>query len=439
MSDPTDLFTRTRARARPDPPSAAEAERLDAHWVELHERHGEGEPLSAEEAAFLAEHVAVDPEVRAEQAIFAALAREPHDDAEAGDDAVIARVLGRFEAERPAPVVVPLRSRVPIVAAISVLAAAGLAALWWWPRAPAPEEAAPIARTEPSLPKTTPAAKTADGGVTATDPIAPASARGLARVRSGFFVDAGGISRRPEVELADGTVTAPVPACFDVDDTGACVSADAELRLAHVGGGIAVTVARGSIDVRAAVMATTFVVQVAGDRVESPAVSRYVIEVHSADRWEISVVEGRVRVIDDDGTTTELGLGESRTFVEHARADLTPSQWVAQARARRNAGDAKGAIAAYEQLIERHPTSAAARTAMVSLGQLHLDLDEPRPALKWFDRYLAKPGGPLAEDAAYGRIRALGALGRTKAEREAVEAFLSSYPASSYAAKLRDR
>jgi outer membrane protein assembly factor BamD (BamD/ComL family) len=146
-----------------------------------------------------------------------------------------------------------------------------------------------------------------------------------------------------------------------------------------------------------------------------------------------------VRVIDDDGTTTELGIGESRTFVERARAELTPSQWVAQARARRNAGDAKGAIAAYEQLIERHPTSAAARTAMVSLGQLHLDLDEPRPALKWFERYLAKPGGPLAEDAAYGRIRALGALGRTKAEREAVDDFLSSYPASSYAAKLRDR
>src|SRR5204862_7785306 len=108
--------------------------------------------------------------------------------------------------------------------------------------------------------------------------------------------------------------------------------------------------------------------------------------------------------LDSAGPAAGLGLGGSRTFVERARAELTPSQWVAQARARRNAGDAKGAIAAYEQLIERHPSSAAARTAMVSLGQLHLDLDAPRPALKWFDRYLARPGGPLAEDAAYGRI-----------------------------------
>lgn len=427
MSDPTDLFSRTRAR--PDP---AEAERLDARWRELHERHGEGEPLNAEETAFLAEHVASDPEVRAEQALFAALARTGGG-AGADDDAVIEGVLGRFETGRPAPVALPVRSRAPVVAAIGLLAAAGIAALFWWPRAPAPQEPAAIARTQAPAPTAT-----IDD---ATPPQAepPASVRGVVVVSSGAFVGADGRPRKTGAELGDETVTSVENACLRVDESEACVSAETELRLVHAGEGLVATLERGDIDVRARVTATTIVVKVAGARVESPSASRYVIVMETAYRWTVSVESGRVRVIDEDSATTELDVGESHTFGERVGVELTAAQWVAKARARRSAGDAKGAIAAYEQLVERHPNHAAARTAMVTLGQLHLDLREPRPALKWFDRYLARPGGPLAEDAAYGRIRALGALGRSADERAAIDEFLASYPASSYAAKLRDR
>jgi hypothetical protein len=53
-----------------------------------------------------------------------------------------------------------------------------------------------------------------------------------------------------------------------------------------------------------------------------------------------------------------------------------------------------------------------------------------------FERYLAS-GGSLAQEAHYGKIQALRALGRTReAEREAAS-FLELYPKSAYAATLR--
>jgi hypothetical protein len=55
-----------------------------------------------------------------------------------------------------------------------------------------------------------------------------------------------------------------------------------------------------------------------------------------------------------------------------------------------------------------------------------------------FDRYLAQ-GGPLEEEASFGRIRALRALGRSSEELVAIEAFLRRFPASPLASALRDR
>jgi hypothetical protein len=48
-------------------------------------------------------------------------------------------------------------------------------------------------------------------------------------------------------------------------------------------------------------------------------------------------------------------------------------------------------------------------------------------------------GGPLAEEASFGRIRALRALGREDDVRAAVSAFLATYPDSALAPSLRPK
>ena len=103
---------------------------------------------------------------------------------------------------------------------------------------------------------------------------------------------------------------------------------------------------------------------------------------------------------------------------------------IARARERRAARDWRGAAKAYRLLLRRHGRSAEARAARVALGLLLLhQLGDPRGALRLFNAYLASTrSGPLAQEAAYGRIRALRHLGRRNQERQALRDFLHFYP-----------
>jgi len=119
-------------------------------------------------------------------------------------------------------------------------------------------------------------------------------------------------------------------------------------------------------------------------------------------------------------------------------APPTPAALLAQARSLRGAGRYADAAAAYQRLIGAHPRSAEARASLVSLGELQLSqLAEPAAALRSFDAYLAA-GGALAQEARYGRIRALRRLGRADAAREATAAFLRDYPGSAQARTLAE-
>jgi hypothetical protein len=91
----------------------------------------------------------------------------------------------------------------------------------------------------------------------------------------------------------------------------------------------------------------------------------------------------------------------------------------------------------YERLLSAYADSPEGRTALIGLAELRLSrLGEPARALGLFERYLAS-GGSLAQEAHYGKIQSLRALGRTRdAEREAAS-FLELYPKSAYAAGLR--
>lgn len=115
------------------------------------------------------------------------------------------------------------------------------------------------------------------------------------------------------------------------------------------------------------------------------------------------------------------------------------SDLLAQARERRARGDAAGAAATYHELARRFSGSPEAHAAEVPYGELELGaLGHADAALAAFDRYLVR-GGPLAEEASFGRIRALRALGRHDDARAAVSAFLATYPDSALAPSLRPK
>ena len=96
----------------------------------------------------------------------------------------------------------------------------------------------------------------------------------------------------------------------------------------------------------------------------------------------------------------------------------------------------KDAARAYRRLLAEHPTSAEAHTARVALGQLELSsLAEPAAALGHFTEYLRR-GGPLEQEARYGQVRALAALGRAAEEKQAIVTFLAKYPKALQSAAL---
>jgi tetratricopeptide (TPR) repeat protein len=153
------------------------------------------------------------------------------------------------------------------------------------------------------------------------------------------------------------------------------------------------------------------------------------------------VVQGAERV------TRTLELGAVRAAPAPAARPATPpgagsarlsaAALFGRARSLRVAGRYREAAAAYQELTTAYPGSDLSRVALVSLGELELSqLGQPQAALASFERYLAV-GGSLTQEARYGRIRALTAVGRTQAAREATEQFLRDYSGSAQAESLR--
>ena len=103
---------------------------------------------------------------------------------------------------------------------------------------------------------------------------------------------------------------------------------------------------------------------------------------------------------------------------------------LARAQSLRAAREWAAAAGAYEDLIASYPTSIKARTSLISLGELRLlRLHSPAKALECYARYLEKSSkGSLAQEALYGKARALRALGREGDESASLRAFLDAYP-----------
>jgi hypothetical protein len=137
--------------------------------------------------------------------------------------------------------------------------------------------------------------------------------------------------------------------------------------------------------------------------------------------------------------TAELSspLGSGTGKPPRGTAPESATTLLERARELRAAGRYTGAGAAYQRLLREHAGSAEARVALVSLGELQLSqLGDAAGALRSFDGYL-RAGGPLQQEASYGRIRALRRLGRLSEARAAAGAFLRTYPQSVQAAALK--
>jgi ferric-dicitrate binding protein FerR (iron transport regulator) len=111
-----------------------------------------------------------------------------------------------------------------------------------------------------------------------------------------------------------------------------------------------------------------------------------------------------------------------------------------RARALRTQGAFREAADAYRAAYASDPRGAEGRTALVALGGLLLsELNDPAGALAAFDSYLGGQKGALAQEAEFGRIRALRALGRFESEKAAIQSFLVAHPEGPDAQVLRRR
>ncbi len=114
-----------------------------------------------------------------------------------------------------------------------------------------------------------------------------------------------------------------------------------------------------------------------------------------------------------------------------------PEQLLTTAQRELAAGDRPTAMRSYRILIERFPDSVEGRTARISLGRLLLATGDTSAALVEFEKYLdGHDAGPLLEEARYGRIRCLQALGRTAELHTAIDDFEARYPTSLHHERL---
>jgi ferric-dicitrate binding protein FerR (iron transport regulator) len=155
----------------------------------------------------------------------------------------------------------------------------------------------------------------------------------------------------------------------------------------------------------------------------------------SRDHFRVQGAERVVRVV---SLTPEPAVAVAEQPAPTASAAPSAADRLARARSLRRSGRYGEAAAAYQQLIGAHPGSAEARAALVSLGELQISaLGQPAAALRSFESYLAG-GGPLTQEARYGRIRALRQLGRAGEARDAAQQFVRDYPGSAQSRSLED-
>lgn len=425
------------------------ADFAEARWRRLADADAVGTPLSGSDREYLDQFTPRSAQARAEAELFAALGRMGDSEESSSDDSALVRATVEhvMAARRVGtPVLHPVEPQPQLEPeppelqparrwGLLGLAAAAAVVVGWLgvqamsasvsddpPRSPIAKVSEPEGERVDSSdviavsPKTSPDAEAGfvlgEGRLLDAEgsPLAArAEARGPLQVES----------ERGCVRLGEATACFQRGARFEVD-------AEQPTRLVLVEG-------EGDIEVPS-IVGSVMTVEIAGDHytVDRPLTMH--TTVHERGSSRVRVIKGRVELVDAEGRAHVLEAGQVREQAREARAGSRPDAktLLARARASRSAGDRLGAIAHYEKLLRLHPRASASRPAMISLGDLYVEIGKPSVALTWFDRYLRK-GGALAQEAYLGRIKALGAMGRDRQQQRAIEAFRTRYPSSRYA------
>lgn len=391
-------------------------------WIGLVVAEARGDALSDADRDECLVREAADPELLAEAPVWRALGRLEVDAAAdrertISDAAMAAAVLARARAARRPPA--------PSRAWTAGLAAAGLAA-WLAARAllTGPSDELPPDR-----------------------PASPVSAAPMTRVEP---------PNEPVLWVSPGSrARLDAGACAAItDDLDVCALAPSELRLEGLAPTIDLHLFVGELLVLAADEPTTVRLAAAGGTITASAAS-FRARLDDGD-LELRSLAGAA-TLDPAPGSPDLTLGALDPATRSPDAAPAPRRLaprprprprpptgptaealLADAQVRLADGETAAALLAYEALLARHPDSVEARTALVSLGNLRLQQGQAAAALRSFERYLAGDGQELAEEALYGKIRALHRLGRA-GERDAAAAdLLARFPASVYAPRVRD-
>ena len=415
-------------------------------WVELTDREAVGEDLLTEERAFQHAHAATCADCAQEAAIWRALKAPAVELAPAGE---AERLVGLAAAQRSRAPSIGLRQQWKAAAvAGGVMACAAALVLWW----------------SGSLERAS-----GEGGHL----LAKAGATLGARLRR--IPSAQGASRPQPVESASQAHCSEV-----IPGAMVCLASGTVIAARQLDGPDRVLeVARGRAVVSLAPQppGTSFSLSSASGKVTAVG-TIFSVEVGADGSTIARVVEGHVRVrSSESGTTHSLAAGQAFHLGEPqptplvdqdrdldlellslsgsterdpphpatvAKAADTRGATAAQpdtleyARALRAGGDFQRAADVYRRIHAANPQSPSGRAALVSLGELLLSLHDAQGALSTFDSYLAG-GGPLAQEAAFGRARALRALNRPADERKAIDRFVAAYPNAPQSRILRAR
>lgn len=419
-----------------------------AKWIELADREAIGELLLPREVSELRAHEAECQACSQEAAAFRSLSTGPLE--AVPTEAQVEQILraaavsppANLPALRPAR---PARGRAVLAATLTCVAAA--AATWLvvhvrqGSTAHAPEYAkAPAleARTAP------PTLGAAPAPAPATEAWATADAPSC-RVFLGDItvcLDAHSEARtdklvgaRAQLELARGHAVASLPtrspgSSFAIASAAGTVTAIGTIFSVEVGapGPTIAHVLRGEVAVQA-------IGEVAARRLRAGESTG--LEAESA-VTPLTADERRrdLALLPSQDASSEKQAGK----IDRAKAGAGEEDPFARARLLRGRGQFAQAAAIYESIHSANPQSASGRAALLGLAELRLsDLHDAAGALRAFDAYLAGGQSALSREAAYGRIRALRALGKSEQERAAIEAFVRAYPSGPEADSLRQR
>jgi len=418
-----------------------------AKWIELADREALGEELLPREASELRAHEAVCPACSAEAAAFRSLSTGPLE--AVPNDAQVEQILRA--AGMPPPTTLPAHRpvrRSQSKAGLAV-ALAGVAAAASWlvvharqvSPAAAPQLAKPSVFAAPPEQRTPiaipPRGSEPNQWATSDVPSCRVFLQDItvcldarSEARTDKLVGA-----RAELELVRGHAVASLPtrakdSSFAIQTSSGSVTAVGTIFSVEVGasGPPIARVLRGEVAVQAIGALAARRLR-AGESTPVDAGSTVVALTPEERSRELSLLPTQTRAEEKQLAKVDRGNG--------AVAEDDP---FARARLLRGRGQFREAAALYESIHDASPQSGSGRAALLGLAELRLsDLHDAAGALRAFDAYLAGGSSALSREAAYGRIRALRALGKSAQERAAIEAFLRAYPSGPEADSLRQR